>query len=47
MLHWCFSFIFLEYATAQQAANAVKTAHGYKLDKAHVFAVNPLSDFEK
>jgi translation initiation factor 3 subunit B len=41
------SFIFLEYSTAQQAANAVKTAHGYKLDKSHIFAVNPLSDIEK
>ncbi|XP_062507471.1 eukaryotic translation initiation factor 3 subunit B-like [Corticium candelabrum] len=40
-------FIFLEYETAQQAANAVKTAHGYRLDKAHVFAINPISDFEK
>ena len=37
----------MEFATAEEAANAVKTGNGYRLDKSHVFAVNFFSDFEK
>jgi len=40
-------FIFLEFSTASDAANAVKTANGYKLDKNHTFSVNSFADFEK
>ena len=37
----------MEFATADQAVNAVKTGNGYRLDKSHVFSVNFFSDFEK
>lgn len=40
-------FIFLEYSNASDAANAVKTANGYKLDKSHTFIVNNFADFDK
>lgn len=40
-------FIFLEFSNASDAANAVKTANGYKLDKNHTFLVNSFGDFEK
>ncbi len=37
----------MEYLTAEEAAEAVKTCDGYRLDKSHNFAVNLLTDFEK
>ena len=40
-------YFFLEYSTAEEAANAVQACDGYKLDKSHVFAVNLFTDFEK
>ncbi|XP_020607385.1 eukaryotic translation initiation factor 3 subunit B-like [Orbicella faveolata] len=40
-------FIFLEFSNAKDAAQAVKTANGYKLDKHHIFAVNHFEDFDK
>lgn len=40
-------YIFLEFSHASDAANAVKTANGYKLDKSHTFVVNAFSDFDK
>lgn len=40
-------YFFMEYATAEQAINAVRTCDGYKLDKSHNFAVNLFTDFEK
>merc|ERR1719474_163485 len=40
-------YIFLEFSHASDAANAVKTANGYKLDKSHTFIVNAFSDFDK
>ena len=40
-------YFFMEFASAEEAANAVKTGNGYRLDKSHVFAVNFFSDFEK
>ena len=42
-----FSYFFLEFSTAEEAANAVKTGNGYRLDKNHIFKVNFFSDFEK
>ena len=42
-----FRFIFLEFSNANDAAQAVKTANGYKLDKHHIFAVNHFEDFDK
>ena len=42
-----FRFIFLEFSNAKDAAQAVKTANGYKLDKHHIFAVNHFEDFDK
>ena len=41
------SYFFLEYSTANEAAEAVKTCNGYKLDKKHIFAVNKFTDFDK
>jgi translation initiation factor 3 subunit B len=40
-------FTFLEFSHASDAANAIKTANGYKLDKSHTFLVNSFADFEK
>merc|ERR1711868_85970 len=40
-------FIFLEYQNAEDAVEAVKATNGYKLDKAHTFAVNLFTDFDK
>ncbi|CAG0900020.1 unnamed protein product [Darwinula stevensoni] len=40
-------YMFLEYSSPVNAANAVKTTNGYKLDKAHTFCVNVFTDFEK
>ena len=46
MLYTC-RYIFLEYSSPMHAHEAVKMANGYKLDKAHTFAVNLFSDFDK
>lgn len=40
-------FVFLEFSNASDAANAIKTANGYKLDKNHTFVVNSFSDLDK
>ena len=42
-----FSYFFLEFSTPDEAVNAVKAGHGYRLDKSHIFKVNFFSDFEK
>lgn len=47
LLHVFVRFIFLEFSNAKDAAQAVKTANGYKLDKHHIFAVNHFDDFDK
>ena len=47
LLHPTSSFIFLEFSNAKDAAQAVKTANGYKLDKHHIFAVNHFEDFDR
>eukprot|EP00795_Rhopilema_esculentum_P009002 gene9002-16644_t len=39
-------FIFLEYSNPKDAAQAIKTANGYQLDKKHIFDVSAFSDFE-
>ena len=39
--------MFLEYSSPVHAQQAVKMTNGYKLDKAHTFAVNLFSDYEK
>ena len=40
-------YIFLEFATHRDAAEAVKHTEGYKLDKSHTFSVNLFTDFLK
>jgi len=40
-------YIFLEFSSHENAVEAVKTTHNYKLDKQHTFMVNLFSDFEK
>lgn len=40
-------FCFVEFATPQQATDAVEQGTGYKLDKKHVFSVLYLKDFDK
>ena len=42
-----FRYIFLEYSNPASAQEAVKMTNGYKLDKAHTFAVNVFSDYDK
>ena len=39
--------MFLEYQNPREAAEAVKNADGYKLDKQHTFQVNLFTDFDK
>ena len=46
LLCGCFSYFFLEFSTAEEAVNAVKTGNGYRFDK-NIFKVNFFSDFEK
>ena len=41
-----FRYIFIEYANEKDAVQAVKIANGYKLDKHHIFIVNPFSSFD-
>lgn len=40
-------YAFVEYQTAEQALNAVKTIHGTPIDKRHTYNVNKLADIEK
>lgn len=40
-------FMFVEYETAQQAQNAVRTLNGKKLDKAHTLVANLFTDVDK
>lgn len=40
-------YVFIEYQSAAGAAEAVKGANGYKLDKNHTFAVNLFTDFDR
>jgi len=40
-------YVFIEYQSASGAAEAVKGANGYKLDKNHTFAVNLFTDFDR
>ena len=40
-------FAFVEFDTAEQAAQAVKQLHGIPLDKKHVMAVNKLTDIDR
>ncbi|XP_060560213.1 eukaryotic translation initiation factor 3 subunit B-like [Ruditapes philippinarum] len=40
-------YLFIEYSNPQSAVDAVKSTNGYKLDKAHTFAVNLFSDYDK
>ncbi|KTG47803.1 hypothetical protein cypCar_00018043 [Cyprinus carpio] len=40
-------YVFLEYASPNQALEAVKNADGYKLDKQHTFRLNLFTDFDK
>ncbi|XP_045213087.2 eukaryotic translation initiation factor 3 subunit B-like isoform X2 [Mercenaria mercenaria] len=40
-------YLFIEYSNPQSALDAVKSTNGYKLDKAHTFAVNLFSDYDK
>ena len=41
------SYFFLEFSTRKEAETAVAIGNGYRLDKAHVFAINFFSDFDK
>lgn len=40
-------YVFLEYASAENALEAVNTANNHKLDKQHTFLVNLFTDFKK
>ncbi len=40
-------YAFVEFTTPAEAAAAQEQTDGYKLDKAHVFKVNTLADFER
>ncbi|KAI8996091.1 eukaryotic translation initiation factor eIF2A-domain-containing protein [Gaertneriomyces semiglobifer] len=40
-------YMFIEFETAEQAALAVKQAHGFKMDKVHVLEVNKFDDVER
>jgi len=40
-------FAFIEYQEASSAKSAVENLNGFRLDRSHIFAVNPYEDFEK
>lgn len=40
-------YVFLEFASKEEAIAACRATNGYALDKQHVFAVNLFNDFEK
>ena len=40
-------YCFIEYATPQQAAVAIKSRDGHPLDRSHKLRVNRLTDIEK
>ncbi|XP_078439767.1 eukaryotic translation initiation factor 3 subunit B-like [Wolffia australiana] len=40
-------YCFVEYNTPEEAERAKEKTNGYKLDKAHIFAVNLFDDFDK
>lgn len=40
-------YAFVEYETPAQAAAAVKSLHGFQIDKKHTMAVNKLTDIER
>ncbi|KAA3460979.1 eukaryotic translation initiation factor 3 subunit B-like [Gossypium australe] len=40
-------YCFIEYNTPQEAELAKEKTNGYKLDRAHIFAVNMFDDFDK
>ncbi|EPS67275.1 hypothetical protein M569_07499 [Genlisea aurea] len=40
-------YCFIEFSSPQEAELAKEKTHGYKLDRAHIFAVNIFNDFEK
>jgi translation initiation factor 3 subunit B len=42
-----FSYAFVEFASAKEAAQAVKTLHRTQLDKKHTMLVNKLTDIER
>ena len=42
-----FSYVFIEYATPEQAAAAIKSKNGHALDKSHKLRVNRFTDIEK
>ncbi|KAL2655206.1 hypothetical protein AAZX31_04G056400 [Glycine max] len=40
-------YCFIEYNTPQEAELAKEKTHGYKLDRAHIFAVSMFDDFDR
>jgi hypothetical protein len=40
-------YVFIEYATPEQAAAAIKTKDGHALDRSHKLRVNRFADVEK
>ena len=40
-------YVFIEYATPEQAAAAIKSKNGHALDKSHKLRVNRFTDVEK
>ena len=47
LVMFSYRYFFIEYSDPSEAAEAVKTCNGYKLDKKHIFAVNMFTDFDK
>ncbi|KAF9662035.1 hypothetical protein SADUNF_Sadunf18G0011200 [Salix dunnii] len=45
--HKTLRYCFIEYNTPQEAELAKEKTNGYKLDRAHVFAVNMIEDFNR
>ncbi|GIY27876.1 eukaryotic translation initiation factor 3 subunit B [Caerostris extrusa] len=40
-------YAFFEFASPEQAAEAIRVTNGHKLDKHHIFKVNSFTDFDK
>ncbi|KAH8504065.1 hypothetical protein H0E87_011635 [Populus deltoides] len=45
--HKTLGYCFIEYNTPQEAELAKEKTNGYKLDRAHIFAVNMIEDFNR
>lgn len=44
---WAFSYLFMEFSNADDAARALLTMNGHAFDAKHTFLINRFTDFER